>query len=201
MKRPTKILGCAALGYAFGLIATADIATKLAGSDDLRSSGTGNPGAANAVAVLGKKWGLFVAAGDIAKGYVAGAIGRKIACSAGANVASSAAVVGHCYPVTSGFSGGKGIATSVGQVLATMPTYLSIDIAVAAIAGATASEQGKARKVAIATSTAWVGSSTIWYVADLRNPGGPRIHLSHPLAAAFSTAVIFSRFKKPGATA
>ena len=43
------------VGYLLGTIPSADIAARAAGATDLRSSGSGNPGAANAIAVLGAK--------------------------------------------------------------------------------------------------------------------------------------------------
>lgn len=71
-------------------------------------------------------------AADIAKGAVASRIGRRLAGDIGQHVAGVAAVVGHCYPVTKDFRGGKGVGCSVGQCLATFPAYLPIDVAVAA---------------------------------------------------------------------
>lgn len=71
----------------------------MAGGPDLRTSGSGNPGGANAAKVLGKRWGYSVMAADIAKGAVASAAGRRVAGDVGAHVAATAAVAGHCYPV------------------------------------------------------------------------------------------------------
>lgn len=117
-------------GYAFGMIPSADLATgwASAGGTNLRDTGSANPGALNATKTLGKKWGGAVLLADVAKGVAAASAGRALAGPAGANLASSAAVAGHCYPL--GRSGGKGVSTSIGQVIGTFPVYLPLDIAV-----------------------------------------------------------------------
>jgi fatty acid-binding protein DegV len=62
--------GAALIGYLLGTIPTADIVSRRvsAGTVDLRSAGSGNPGGANAMAVLGPRAGTTVMAGDIGKG-------------------------------------------------------------------------------------------------------------------------------------
>ena len=55
-----RLIAAATTGYALGTIPSADVAARLAtrGETDLRDAGSGNPGAVNAMAVLGKGWGL-----------------------------------------------------------------------------------------------------------------------------------------------
>src|SRR4051812_25152847 len=67
MRRMAGFALAAAGGYLAGTIPSADIASRLAtgGSTDLRASGSGNPGAANAIKVLGARWGYGVMAADI----------------------------------------------------------------------------------------------------------------------------------------
>ncbi|MCQ3808260.1 MAG: glycerol-3-phosphate acyltransferase [Acidimicrobiaceae bacterium] len=77
----------------------------------------------------GGSWGAAVSVADIAKGVAAARLGRALAGSAGTNLASTAAVGGHCFPL--GRTGGKGVATSIGQVIDTFPFYLPLDVAVA----------------------------------------------------------------------
>ena len=127
--------GAALIGYLLGTIPTADIVSRRvsAGAVDLRSAGSGNPGGANAMAVLGPRAGTTVMVGDIGKGVLACAAGAVVAGRSGAHLAGTASVVGHCYPVWNGFHGGKGVAASVGQCLATFPAYFPIDLAVAAV--------------------------------------------------------------------
>ena len=73
MNRLTPTLLAAATGYLAGSIPSADIATRLARTnvDDLRATGSGNPGALNAAAVLGRRWGAAVLGADMAKGAAA----------------------------------------------------------------------------------------------------------------------------------
>jgi len=121
------------LGYVIGTFPTASIVARRVsgGTVDLRRSGSGNPGSANALGVLGARAGAAVLVGDIGKGAAACVLGGLVGGPTGAHVAGTAAVAGHCYPVWNRFDGGKGVATSVGQCLATLPAYFPIDAAVA----------------------------------------------------------------------
>lgn len=185
----------ATTGYVIGLLPSAGLAARLAsnGEVDLRAAGTGNPGGANAAAVLGRRWGYAVMAADIAKGAVACRIGRRLGGDTGQHVAGVAAVVGHCYPVTHRFRGGKGVATSVGQCLATMPAYLPIDLGVAT-AVAAGPWRHRAFPATMAASATWVAAGLIWWRRQLPNAWGGRPTIGHPAAAMASTAVIASRF-------
>ena len=119
----SRTLGAIAIGYLVGTFPTADIVARRAsgGPVDLRHTGTGNPGSANAAGVLGVRAGAEVIAGDIGKGAAACAFGAAIAGPLGAHVAGTAAVAGHCFPVWNGFRGGKGVAASVGSVPRDVP--------------------------------------------------------------------------------
>lgn len=193
---PLRLAITVALGYVAGLVPSADLATRAAtgGRVDLREAGTGNPGGANAAAVLGKRWGCAVMAADIAKGVVACRIGRRVAGDPGQHVAGVAAVVGHCYPATNGFRGGKGVATSVGQCLATLPVYVPFDLGVAAATAVAPWWRQRAFAATLAASGAWVGAAVLWWRADLPNAWGGRPTVGHPIAAATSTAIIAHRF-------
>ncbi|MEZ5209472.1 MAG: glycerol-3-phosphate acyltransferase, partial [Acidimicrobiales bacterium] len=143
--RGRRVGWAVAAGYLLGTTPVADlVARRLSGGAvDLRRSGSGNPGTANAAQVLGARAGALVLAGDVAKGAAACAVGAVVAGPVGAHVAGTASVVGHCYPVWTGFRGGKGVAASVGQCLATFPAYFPID---AAVAVATAAVPGWRRR-------------------------------------------------------
>src|SRR3954471_3481156 len=100
MPRPFPLAAAAAVGYLAGTLPSADLAAKLARQRaDLRSLGSGNPGAANAIAQLGPGWGYSVMAADIAKGAIAARVGNGLAAGPGAHLAGTAAVIGHCFPV------------------------------------------------------------------------------------------------------
>ena len=184
----------AVLGYLAGTIPSADIATRLArtGVGDLRAAGTGNPGAVNAAAVLGPRWGLAVLAADMAKGAAAGATGRLVAGSAGSYAAAATAIAGHIVPVWSGGRGGKGVATSAGACLAVFPAYFPSDAAVA-MAGAAAGRNAE-RTIRWACA-AWVTSSLVWWRHRLPNAWGPEPTVGLPLFAAAGSAMIIAKFR------
>ncbi len=95
---------------------------------DLRTAGSGNIGATNALRVLGKGWGYTCFALDFAKGFVAVLVARTVVADAlglvpaWAGIAAAVMViVGHNFPVWLKFKGGKGIATSGGVILGLFP--------------------------------------------------------------------------------
>jgi acyl phosphate:glycerol-3-phosphate acyltransferase len=189
------VFAAAVVGYLMGSLPSADIATRLAtdGSVDLRTAGSGNPGAANAKDVLGAKWGAAVMTADIAKGAVACVAGRGLGGDLGAHVGGTAAVVGHCFPVWNGFRGGKGFASAVGQVATTFPAFLPAGIGVV---GATVSVPWKSRSTAVtlAGAISWVVAAMLWWRKGWRNGFGPKPTVALPLAAAATSAVVLYRF-------
>jgi glycerol-3-phosphate acyltransferase PlsY len=95
---------------------------------DIRTRGSGNAGATNAMRTFGKKVALVVFVIDLAKGWIAtGAIApwavpqpwaAAPAVSAwSVPVCALAVMLGHVYPLWYGFRGGKGMATLLGAVL------------------------------------------------------------------------------------
>lgn len=192
-----SLLEAAAVGYAAGTLPSADLAARLAtrGQLDLRGGGSGNPGAANAAALLGSGWGAAVMAADIAKGFAACRAGARFAGDPGAYVAGTAAVVGHCYPVWSRFRGGKGVATSAGQCLATFPAYFPIDLGVAALA-ATPRWRQRAFAATGLASIAWTVAGVTWWRRGWPNGWGPRPSALLPLSAAATSLIIATRFRQ-----
>ncbi|MGH9064745.1 MAG: glycerol-3-phosphate acyltransferase [Acidimicrobiales bacterium] len=190
-----RLVGAAVAGYVLGGFPSADLASRLAtgGATDLRSAGSGNPGAVNAMGVLGRRWGYGVLAADIAKGAVACAAGRALAGPAGAHVGGTAGVVGHCFPAASGFRGGKGVAASVGQCLATFPAYVPLDLA-AAVVASTGRWESRAFGATAVASCCWVAGAFLWWRRGWPNLWGPRPGPGLLAAAATSSAVICSRF-------
>lgn len=188
--------GAAALGYALGGFPSADLATWAAGRDrslDLRQAGSGNPGAANAMDVLGKGWGWAILVADIAKGALACTAGRALAGSSGAHVSGTSAVVGHCFPAANGFRGGKGVAASTGQCLATFPAYFPLDLAVALLA-ARPRWRHQAFTGTMVASALWVASGVLWWRKAWPNLWGPPPGPGLPASAAATSAVICYRF-------
>ena len=188
----------AAAGYVAGLFPSADIVAKAVGRAentarvDPRRTGSGNPGAANVASLLGKRAGAVVFGLDMTKAVVASQVGRSIGGERAANIAATAAVYGHCFPAHQNFRGGKGVAASFGQMLATFPAYLPVDIALGAVAAK--SDFWKQRPVATigATCGLWVGLAQLWARKDW--PGLFGSGVSVPMAAATSSAAIVYRF-------
>lgn len=188
---PASLVAAALVGYAAGNMPSADLAGRAAGAD-LRSEGTRNPGAMNAAHVLGRKWGFVVSAADIAKGAAAARVGQRLAGPSGANVAATAAVLGHCFPI--GRRGGKGVATSIGQVVGTFPAYLPVDIVIAAGTSALPFFAQRTRVATTVASATWIGCATAAWRGRFRNPGGVEPTVALPLAALASSIVIALRF-------
>jgi acyl phosphate:glycerol-3-phosphate acyltransferase len=116
----------ALLSYLLGSVIGSLVIGRIRGVD-IRSMGSGNPGATNALRTQGKKVGLTVLAIDMLKGWLATAViaGWPLAHSSADAVLSVwakpvcgiAVMLGHVYPLWFGFRGGKGVATLVGAVL------------------------------------------------------------------------------------
>lgn len=181
------------LGYFAGTFPSADLATRVAArGTDLRAEGSGNPGALNAAAVLGRRWGLAVLAADMAKGTIAGLVGRAVAGDAGAYAAATGSIAGHIAPVWKGFQGGKGVATSAGACLAVFPVYFPIDAAVAATSAAASQQAERSIQVSCAV---WTTAAVVWWRRGLPNAWGPETGPGLPLFAAASSAMILAKFR------
>jgi glycerol-3-phosphate acyltransferase PlsY len=112
-------LGTAAvLGYLLGSVPFAVIVSKAFGLADPRSFGSGNPGATNVLRSGNKLAALLTLLGDAGKGLLAMLIAAKLgAGDAAMNMAGLAAFLGHVFPFTLRFKGGKGVATACGVLL------------------------------------------------------------------------------------
>lgn len=104
-------------GYLLGSIPFGLILTRFAGTQDLRSIGSGNIGATNVLRTGRKDLAIATLFLDMLKGTVAVWIAQKWGYSA-AVLAGFGAFLGHLYPVWLKFEGGKGVATFIGVLLA-----------------------------------------------------------------------------------
>ena len=147
----------------------------------------------NAFRVLGRRAGLLVMGADVGKGILACAVGRAVAGDAGAHAAGVGAVAGHCYPVSNRFRGGKGIATSFGQCVATFPAFAPLDAATAILVARRPGIRRPALASVAVSSTAWLLASVVWWKRRLPNLWGPRPTAMLPLANAATVTVIASR--------
>src|SRR4051794_13660115 len=105
------------LGYLLGSIPFGIILTRLAGTQDLRSIGSGSIGATN-VLRTGNKWlAAGTLLGDLLKGTVAVVIAGYYGGPNAAMLAALGAFLGHLFPVWLKFKGGKGVAVYIGVLL------------------------------------------------------------------------------------
>jgi acyl phosphate:glycerol-3-phosphate acyltransferase len=130
------------LAYLLGSIVGSLILGRLKGGVDIRTLGSGNAGATNALRTLGKAVAFWVFVIDVAKGWVATGLIAPWAPaaatwgSAGASWGSAglrewsvpvcglAVMLGHIYPVWFGFRGGKAVATFAGTLIGIGPLLL-----------------------------------------------------------------------------
>jgi glycerol-3-phosphate acyltransferase PlsY len=116
-------LGAVALGYVVGSTPWGLLIGKFNGLD-IRRHGSGNIGATNVRRVLGRDWGITCFALDFLKGLVPvllcaswAAEGTRAA-ELAKLLAAGSAVLGHVFPFWLRFKGGKGVATTIGALLA-----------------------------------------------------------------------------------
>ena len=114
------VLLAAIPAYLLGTFPTAILVAR-AGGHDVLAEGSRNPGASNVARLMGWKAGLIVLAGDAAKGAVAAGVGLAVAGRSAAFVLGFLAVLGHTFPVTRRFRGGKGVATAAGLLVVLYP--------------------------------------------------------------------------------
>lgn len=109
----------AVLSYLLGSVPTGYLLVRWAGHKDVRDLGSGSTGATNVLRVKGWTTALPVAVFDVLKGFLPAFLALKWFEDPGfAALCGLLAVVGHCYPFSIGFRGGKGVATSLGAYAA-----------------------------------------------------------------------------------
>ena len=106
--------------FLIGSINPASLVARALGHD-LRSAGSGNPGATNAGRVLGRKWGVLVLVLDVAKAWLPTVLVLRTMGTVPALVAGLAVVLGHVFSPFLRGRGGKGVACALGAVLALEP--------------------------------------------------------------------------------
>jgi len=119
------VVAAAVPAYLLGTFPTALLVARAGGHDVLRE-GSGNPGASNVARIMGWRAGLLVMAGDLAKGAIAAGVGLAVAGRPAAYVLGILAVLGHTYPVTRHFVGGKGVATAGGMLAVLQPLVVLV---------------------------------------------------------------------------
>jgi glycerol-3-phosphate acyltransferase PlsY len=118
------LIVCVILAYLIGSISPSTLFGKWIAHIDIREHGSGNAGATNTLRVLGPRVAVLVLLLDILKGMLAIAIAWNVGHGGPwtTYLSGLAVIVGHNWPVFFGFRGGKGVATTIGVLLLTMPT-------------------------------------------------------------------------------
>jgi glycerol-3-phosphate acyltransferase PlsY len=106
------------IGYLLGSIPFGMILTRLAGTQDLRTIGSGNIGATNVLRTGRKSLAAATLLLDAGKGAAVVFLGWHLVGPNAGYAAGVLAVVGHMFPVWLGFKGGKGVATFLGTLIA-----------------------------------------------------------------------------------
>lgn len=108
-------------GYLLGSIPFGLVLTRMAGLGDLRQIGSGNIGATNVLRTGRKGLAIATLLLDSGKGAIAAVVAWAVWGPQAALVAGLFAVLGHNFPVWLKLKGGKGVATTLGVLLATSP--------------------------------------------------------------------------------
>lgn len=169
----------AALGaYALGSVNFSLVAARLLGHGDLRAHGSGNPGATNLARVAGKAPAAAVLALDVARGAAAVLAAAALGLGALAPLAALPLLLGNLFPLFHGFRGGKGVAASVGAMLAIGP------LAALAAGGAFLAAFAASRRVSVGSlAMAAAYPPATWLV------GGARVDVA---TAACVAALLFA---------
>lgn len=119
----------AALAYMLGSIPFGLVMARVFGLGDIRKIGSGNIGATNVLRTGNKPAAALTLVLDAGKGAIAVLVARAMVGEDAAGLAGMFAMLGHLYSVFLKFSGGKGVATFLGTLLA-----LSFPVGLAACA-------------------------------------------------------------------
>jgi glycerol-3-phosphate acyltransferase PlsY len=141
--QPWLLLVAAGVGYGLGSVPFGLILTRAAGLGDIRRIGSGNIGATNVLRTGHRGLAAATLLLDGGKGAVAALAFGEWGGEVAGLVAGLAAVLGHNFPVWLRFRGGKGVATTLGVMLAI------------------------AWPVGLATCAVWLASAALWRYSSL----------------------------------
>ena len=105
------------VGYLLGSIPFGLLLTRFAGTQDLRTIGSGNIGATNVLRTGRKGLAAATLIGDALKGTLAVVLAKWFGGPEAAVIAGLGAFLGHLFPVWLNFKGGKGVATYIGILI------------------------------------------------------------------------------------
>ncbi len=116
---PGRIGPILAIGYGIGSIPFGLLLTRLAGTQDIRTIGSGNIGATNVLRTGRRDLAAATLVLDTLKGTLAVAIGQALGGPWLGLWAALGAFAGHLFPIWLSFRGGKGVATFLGCIIGT----------------------------------------------------------------------------------
>jgi acyl phosphate:glycerol-3-phosphate acyltransferase len=126
------------VAYLVGAVPIGWLVARAFGVADIRRHGSGNIGTTNVLRTLGRLPAIATLLGDVGKGCLAVTLAARLGDGEPGVTATAAvaAVAGNCWSVFLGFRGGKGVATGLGALLATVPlaTVAALPVFVAVVA-------------------------------------------------------------------
>jgi acyl phosphate:glycerol-3-phosphate acyltransferase len=114
------------IGYLLGSIPFGLLLTRFAGTQDLRSIGSGSIGATNVLRTGRKGLAAATLLCDMLKGTAAVLIANYCGGFDAAMLAGLAAFLGHLFPVWLNFKGGKGVAVYIGVLIGMFPPAVAV---------------------------------------------------------------------------
>ena len=125
-KIPLALLSIPFAAYLLGSIPFGLLLSRIFGGGDVRTSGSGNIGAANVARVAGPLPGVLTLLFDAGKGAAAVWLAARFSNESATwmMIAVLAVLLGHCFPIWLRFRGGKGVATAAGAFLVLCPPAL-----------------------------------------------------------------------------
>lgn len=129
-------IGVLLSAYVLGAVPFSVLISKYIFKNDVRKHGSGNPGATNTLRTFGVGAGLLVLLMDMAKGVGAVYLGSLMtewynwSSEEQMALAGGMAIIGHILSPFLNFKGGKGVATTVGVVVALHPVFALVIIGV-----------------------------------------------------------------------
>ncbi len=154
--------------YLLGSLSVGDLVARAAGVD-IRRRGTGNPGTANVLRELGKRYGAAVFLGDVVKGAAATVPLYVMSLPSWVGVlAGSSLLGGHFFPVPWRRIGGTGMATAMGITIGLLPVGVAAAAGPAIVTVATIRNPGYAGMIFFVLA----GAVGTWYHQDLTAVAG-----------------------------
>ena len=104
-----KIIIAFIVPYFLGGLSVSILLSRKVYGKDVRSCGSGNAGATNMARVFGLKMGIVTLLFDVLKAVASIVLGNLLLGETGLCIAAGACLLGHCFPATHNFKGGKGV--------------------------------------------------------------------------------------------